>query len=264
MTAGRQTRGSRRPRALFPTPPLKSCLVESVATPKPMNRRDHPNTLVVLPSELGWIAMIGAGEVLRQLTFGHPSAEAAVRGLDIRVLENAAPGTWNEPLQRRLAAYAAGTPVDFRGVRIELGLVTEFRRRVIHHCRQIPFGETITYGELAAAAGSSPAARAVGRCMAANRFPLIVPCHRVVRAGGRLGAYSAPGGTATKRRLLTMESTAARLALASDTDSRHNAAGDTRLEWETFGPSRGAIGGPLQSVVVHGQSNTEDGANSSK
>jgi methylated-DNA-[protein]-cysteine S-methyltransferase len=63
----------------------------------------------------------------------------------------------------------------------------------------------LTYGELAAKAGYPGAARAVGNCMAANRIPLLIPCHRVVCAGGRLGSYSAPGGTVTKRRLLALE-----------------------------------------------------------
>ena len=200
-----------------------------VVTAKPLNRHDHADTFIVFSSELGWIAMIGAGDVLRQLTFAHRSQRAAVRGLDLRLLESATPGKWNEPLQRRLAAYAAGAPVDFRDVRIELGPVTGFRRRVIHHCRQIPFGKTTTYGKLAALAGSSRAARAVGHCMAVNRFPLIVPCHRVIRAGGRLGPFSAPGGTAMKRRLLALESRAARLALESDGGPRRNTTGDTTL-----------------------------------
>ena len=66
----------------------------------------------------------------------------------------------------------------------------------------------MTYGELAVAAGQPRAARAVGNCMAGNRVPLIIPCHRVVRAGGDIGPYSAAGGSATKRRLLEMEAAA--------------------------------------------------------
>jgi methylated-DNA-[protein]-cysteine S-methyltransferase len=63
----------------------------------------------------------------------------------------------------------------------------------------------MTYGELAAKAGSPRAARAVGSCMARNRIPLVIPCHRVVPSGGRLGSFSAPGGSETKRRLIDME-----------------------------------------------------------
>ena len=82
---------------------------------------------------------------------------------------------------------------------------TEFQRAAWKALAEVPYGETISYGQLAAAAGSPRAARAVGNCMAANRLPLIVPCHRVIPASGRLGAFSAPGGPKTKQRLLTLE-----------------------------------------------------------
>ncbi len=151
------------------------------------------------------MALIGAGDVLRQLTLAHRSAHAAAGACDPELLENARRGTWNGQLVRRLQAYATGTPVDFRDVRVDPGRLTAFERRVVGQCRRIPYGETVSYGELAARSGSPGAARAVGNCMAANRIPLIIPCHRVVRADGRPGAYSAPGGTRTKRRLLALE-----------------------------------------------------------
>ncbi len=161
--------------------------------------------LVTASSALGWIAMVGSGEVLRQLSFGHSSAREAIGALDAKWQELARRGTWNRDLVRRLRAYAARERVDFSDVRIDLAGMSDFQRRVVECCRRIPYGQTRTYGELAAMAGSPRAARAVGNCMAANRFPLIVPCHRVVPADGRLGAFSAPGGTKTKQRLLEME-----------------------------------------------------------
>jgi len=82
---------------------------------------------------------------------------------------------------------------------------TDFQRRVWRAARTIPWGQTRTYGELAAMAGSPRAARAVGQCMASNPVPLIVPCHRVIRCGGALGGFSAVGGQALKRRLLEWE-----------------------------------------------------------
>ena len=104
----------------------------------------------------------------------------------------------------RLKSYAEGAPVDFADLLVDPGVLTEFQARVLNACREIPYGQTRTYGELAAMA-SSRGQRAVGNCMAGNRVPLIIPCHRVVRAGGDIGPYSAAGGTATKRRLLTLE-----------------------------------------------------------
>lgn len=180
-----------------------------------INRQESPLVLVTVPSSLGWIALVGTGGVLKQLTFGHGSSQAAVTALDPKLLENALRGTWNlgtgnlgtgnVDLLGRLQAYASGKPVDFRDVKIDTRPLTDFQRRVVRHCRRIPYGETLSYGQLAAKAGSSRAARAVGNCMAANRFPLVVPCHRVIPADGRPGAFSAPGGTRTKQRLLALE-----------------------------------------------------------
>jgi methylated-DNA-[protein]-cysteine S-methyltransferase len=161
--------------------------------------------IAVFRSALGWMAMVGQGRVLEQLTFGHPTSRAARAALDSELTRDAAPGTWNSRLIARLQAYAAGRPDDFSDVPVDTGAVTEFRRRVLDRCRRIPYGKTLTYQQLAASVGSAGAARAVGNAMAANRVPLVIPCHRVVPSGGRLGGFSAPGGTRMKQRLLDLE-----------------------------------------------------------
>jgi len=83
--------------------------------------------------------------------------------------------------------------------------VSEFHREVLKLCHAIPVGETLTYGQLAKLAGSPHAARAVGGAMARNRWPLIIPCHRVVGSSGKLTGYSGEGGLKTKHRLLEHE-----------------------------------------------------------
>ncbi len=83
--------------------------------------------------------------------------------------------------------------------------VSEFHREVLRLCHAIPVGETLTYGQLAKLAGSPHAARAVGGAMARNRWPLIVPCHRVVGSSGKLTGYSGEGGLKTKHWLLEHE-----------------------------------------------------------
>ncbi|MGQ9576534.1 MAG: methylated-DNA--[protein]-cysteine S-methyltransferase [Thermoguttaceae bacterium] len=156
-------------------------------------------------TRLGWMALLGRGSAVLQLTFGQGSARAAIAALDPRLLKTAQRLPWNPRLIRRLRAYASGKPVQFDDVAIDPGPLTPFQRRVIACCRAIPWGTTLTYGQLAAKAGFPGAARAVGNCMAANRLPLIVPCHRVVGADGRLRGYSGPGGQGMKRRLLQLE-----------------------------------------------------------
>jgi len=110
------------------------------------------------------------------------------------------------PLQQRIMAYFEGENVDFStDPAVCLDRIRPFGRKVLLACRQIAPGQTTTYRALAAQIGNPDAARAVGGAMAANPIPLIIPCHRVLRTDGRLGGFSAPGGTATKQRLLQHE-----------------------------------------------------------
>ena len=160
----------------------------------------------MFPSQLKWMAVVAAGTTVKQVAFCHPSEAAAKAAIERGLLAGAISGDAGSPLVRRLQAYAAGKADDFRDIAIDLGRPSPFQRRVLEQCRRIPYGSTLGYGELAAKAGYPGAARAVGNCMAANRIPLLIPCHRVVCSDGRLGSYSAPGGTETKRRLLDLES----------------------------------------------------------
>ena len=107
-------------------------------------------------------------------------------------------------LQTQLQKYFEGRCLGFR-VRMDLGGGSIFRREVLLACRTIPLGETLTYGQLADLAGHPGAARAVGSVMADNLIPLVIPCHRVVAANGKLGGFSAPGASRTKKRLLQLE-----------------------------------------------------------
>ena len=97
---------------------------------------------------------------------------------------------------------------DLSGAPLDMSGIEDFERRVLEEARKIPAGETLTYGELAARAGSPGAAREVGQAMARNRFPIVVPCHRVLAANGGFGGFSAPGGLESKARLLTIEKAA--------------------------------------------------------
>jgi methylated-DNA-[protein]-cysteine S-methyltransferase len=98
-----------------------------------------------------------------------------------------------------------GEASDLSTVPLDMDGVPEFNRRVYEVARSIPPGSTLTYGEVAARLGDRGAARAVGRALGQNPFALIVPCHRVLAAGGGIGGFSAGGGVTTKRRLLTIE-----------------------------------------------------------
>ena len=90
-------------------------------------------------------------------------------------------------------------------VTIDEARVPEFNRRVYEIARAIPPGETLTYGEIAVKLGDRLLARDVGQALGANPWPIVVPCHRVTAAGGKLGGFSAPGGAQTKLKLLAIE-----------------------------------------------------------
>ena len=104
-----------------------------------------------------------------------------------------------------VAALLSGAQVDLAPVEVDLAELAVFERHVLAATRAIPRGEVRTYGEIARAIGSPGAARAVGRTLGRNPIPIIIPCHRVLAAGGRSGGFSAPGGTSTKFRLLAIE-----------------------------------------------------------
>lgn len=148
------------------------------------------------------------------LVFGHRSAASARHAVERRVEEallHAAEGL-AEPLDllevvERLERFAAGERVNLADVPVDLSHLAPFSREVARACQRLGWGEICSYGELAERCGRPGAARAVGSVMAGNRAPLLVPCHRVIGSSGKLGGYSAPGGLATKRKLLDREAT---------------------------------------------------------
>jgi methylated-DNA-[protein]-cysteine S-methyltransferase len=102
--------------------------------------------------------------------------------------------------------YFDGEPIDFSAVQLDLSDQDAFFQQIYSAVRQIGWGHTTTYGTVAKALGDSPEmARDVGQAMAHNPVPLIIPCHRVLAAGGKVGGFSAPGGAVAKQRMLGLE-----------------------------------------------------------
>jgi methylated-DNA-[protein]-cysteine S-methyltransferase len=99
----------------------------------------------------------------------------------------------------------SGEKLDLTEIELDLSACSDFERAVYAAARAIPCGETRTYGELAAAVGQPGAAQAVGLALGRNPVPIVVPCHRILAASGRSGGFSAPGGVATKFRMLQIE-----------------------------------------------------------
>lgn len=104
-----------------------------------------------------------------------------------------------------IVALLRGEAVDLSGHELDMTGVPAFQRRVYEAARGIAPGSTLSYGEIATQLGEPGAARSVGYALGRNPFTIIVPCHRVLAAGGKLGGFSAHGGVATKERLLAIE-----------------------------------------------------------
>jgi len=121
------------------------------------------------------------------------------RRVSPRVLE--APARLDE-IRRELDEYFEGGRRDF-DLAVDWVLTAGFARRVLQATSRIPFGQVRTYGQMAANAGNQRAARATGNALGSNPIPIVVPCHRVVRAGGNLGGYT--GGIERKIKLLGIE-----------------------------------------------------------
>ncbi len=170
-----------------------------------MSQKSNHLCATVFTSSLGWFGIAWRGTAVTRLTFGHATRREAIAALG-EVPTPDAPDACPDPgLVARLQDYAEGGPGDFSDVEVDITHLTRFGRRVVKACRAVPYGGTTSYSALAKRAGSPKAARAVGQCMAANRVPLIVPCHRVVAASGSLGGFSAPGGVSVKQHLLDLE-----------------------------------------------------------
>jgi methylated-DNA-[protein]-cysteine S-methyltransferase len=136
------------------------------------------------------------------------SAETARRSLLRRLpeAEQAAPPQRVQGAIASVRRYFEGEATDFADLELDLAGASAFFRQVYAAARSIGWGHTTTYGALARELGAPPqAARDVGEAMAHNPVPLIIPCHRVLAAGGKLGGFSAPGGGTTKLRMLELE-----------------------------------------------------------
>jgi len=136
------------------------------------------------------------------------SAEAAERNL-LRRLPSAEAGAPTPEVGEAIAAaqrYFEGEETDFSGFKLDLSEQDAFFAQIYAAARRLGWGRTTTYGALAKEIGAGPeAARDVGAAMARNPIPLLIPCHRVLAAGGKIGGFSAPGGSAMKIRMLELE-----------------------------------------------------------
>ncbi len=163
----------------------------------------------VFATTLGFAGIAWNDAAVTRFQLPCASAEAAMRNL-LRHAPGAEAAVPPSPVAQAVDAakrYFAGEKIDFSGVALDLAGQNDLFLEIYAAARRIAYGETTTYGGLAKVIGRTDweAARAVGQAMAKNPVALIIPCHRVLAAGGKIGGFSAPGGAETKAKMLALE-----------------------------------------------------------
>jgi methylated-DNA-[protein]-cysteine S-methyltransferase len=161
----------------------------------------------LIPSSFGTAAVVRRRASSEILAVFLPRYDLEIEGVIAGIFAAASPsGEARSGVAHRIARFLSGEPTDLSDVTLVLDGLTHFSRQVLETARRIGWGKVMTYGGLASASGHPAAARAVGRVLAANPFPLIIPCHRIIRADGTLGGFG--GGVALKEALLSQEGVA--------------------------------------------------------
>jgi methylated-DNA-[protein]-cysteine S-methyltransferase len=167
-----------------------------------------PRNYEIFETANGFVAIVWNSKGITNLCLPAKTAAAAERAL-LKRAPAAVRATPPAPVAAVIDAvkrYFGGEKTDFSGVVVDLGELDPFFLRIYDAVRRLGWGQTTTYGSVAKELGVGPeAARDVGKAMATNPVPLIIPCHRVLAAGGKIGGFSAPGGANSKRRMLEIE-----------------------------------------------------------
>ena len=152
------------------------------------------------PSSLGHCAIAWGEDGLTAFSLPHDRHRIALNEIAVE------PPPWVAAIIARAQRHLAGDLQDFSDVRFDFSSLPEFNLRVLRATLNVKAGRTATYGQIAAAIGeTSVASRGVGAALGANHWPLLIPCHRITGADGKMTGFSGPGGVATKVKLLALE-----------------------------------------------------------
>jgi methylated-DNA-[protein]-cysteine S-methyltransferase len=166
----------------------------------------EPIKYAIFPTKWGYFGLAATPKALLRTCLPGPGYEE----IKARLLKDLPAARFDrtlfKPVQKRICAYFDAETIEFGpDIPLDLTGLTPFQAAVLTACRQLQFGRTTTYGQLAKKLSRPAAARAVANALARNPLPLIIPCHRVLCANGSLGGFSAPGGTELKAGLLRHE-----------------------------------------------------------
>lgn len=156
-------------------------------------------------TRIGWCGLLRSKRGILRLFIGYLEREQLLKQIlnefGNSIKKSPATGDIIDKIKR----YCSGEKIIFDKYAVDWSLLTPFQRKVLKATMKVPYGTVETYGGLAKKAGCPSASRAVGGALARNPFPLVIPCHRIVKGNGSLGGFSAGGGIALKERLLKLE-----------------------------------------------------------
>ena len=169
-------------------------------------KKSHPFiTYSLFPTSIGWCGVLTAPRGLLRLYAGYAKPNQLV---------NQMVGTVGGSIEKipatgmvidKIKRYCSGEKVSFAGCKMDWSSLSPFQQKVLKTAMKIPYGSVETYGSLARKIGCPRGSRAVGNALAHNPFPLLIPCHRIIRGDGKPGGFSAGGGVMLKNKLLQME-----------------------------------------------------------
>ena len=169
-------------------------------------RDNHPRTsCAIFKTSIGWCGVVTCRKELRRIFIGYKKRHQLLNHMTGEFGNDLIKISSTGELIEKINLYCSGEKVSFDGCKMDWSSLTSFQKKVLRATMKIPYGKVSTYGKLAKTIGHPNSSRAVGSALSKNPFPLIVPCHRIVRADEKVGGFSAGSGMKLKKKLLEME-----------------------------------------------------------
>ena len=164
-----------------------------------------PTSCAVFKTSVGWCGAVECKKELRRIFLGYKNRHQLLSYIKGEFGNDLKKMSYSRKFIKKFNRYFLGEKVSFDGFKMDFSSLSPFQGKVLRAARKIPYGTVSTYGKIAKTIGHPNSSRAVGNALSKNPFPLIIPCHRIVRGDGKVGGFSAGGGKKLKEKLLRLE-----------------------------------------------------------
>ena len=165
----------------------------------------HRSSYSIFKTSVGWCGLVVCKKELRRIFIGYTKSYQLLNHITGAFGNNLIKVSSTGELIEKINFFLSGKKTSFSECKMDWSPLTPFQRKVLRATMKIPYGTVSTYGNIAKTIGHPNSARAVGNALSKNPFPLIIPCHRIVRGDGKVGGFSAGGGKHLKGKLLRAE-----------------------------------------------------------